>query len=69
MSVTDFNAAKKWSQVPKDIQKNITSNVFCGRCGGVTTIVDYNIKDDNMGIILKGKCINCDKGVARFVED
>ncbi|KJS16497.1 MAG: hypothetical protein VR69_09105 [Peptococcaceae bacterium BRH_c4b] len=68
MSVTDFNAAQKWSKLPKSIQQRLVKNVFCSVCG-VTTIVKYTLHDDKNGILLKGKCKKCDKCVARIVED
>ncbi len=68
LSVSDFNAEKKWRSLPKEFQKRILSNVFCFKCGE-TTIVDYSVKDDNLGIILEGKCQQCDSNVARFIED
>ncbi|MCF8012330.1 MAG: hypothetical protein K9L17_13570 [Clostridiales bacterium] len=68
MSVTDFKAAKKWSKIPKDIQKRIVNNVFCSTCG-VTTIVNYTLYDDRFGVLLQGKCEKCGKDVARLVED
>ncbi len=43
-------------------------NVFCSTCG-VTTIADYTMHDDKLGILLKGKCNKCGKNVARLVED
>ncbi|RXT01944.1 hypothetical protein [Ammoniphilus sp. CFH 90114] len=68
MSVTNFKAEQKWRKLPKDIQELLINNVFCSACG-VTTIVDYTLHDDKMGILLKGKCKKCDKEVARFVEN
>ncbi|MBY7145027.1 hypothetical protein KFZ56_18580 [Virgibacillus sp. NKC19-3] len=68
MSVTDFKAAQKWSKIPKDIQMRLLSNVFCVNCTE-TTIIDYDMHDDEHGILLKGKCKKCGEDVARLVED
>lgn len=68
MSVIDFKAAQKWGKLPKNIQELLINNVFCSACG-VTTIVDYSINNDKFGVLLKGKCKKCGKGVARLVED
>lgn len=68
MEPIDFNAAKKWAKLPKDVQKYVLNNVFCPNCG-VTTIVRYSLLDDDKGIIIKGKCIVCGDDIARFVED
>ncbi|MBM7096232.1 hypothetical protein JSY36_10730 [Bacillus sp. H-16] len=68
MSVTDLNAQKKWMKIPQDIRKKLLSNVFCSKCSE-TTIVDYDMKDDQYGILLEGKCKTCGKPVARLIED
>ncbi|WP_096186490.1 hypothetical protein [Evansella halocellulosilytica] len=62
-----IKAAQKWAKVPKDFQEKLIHNVFCRNCG-VTTIVDYEIKDDNQGLTLEGKCKQCGENVVRFVE-
>ncbi|SEQ79410.1 hypothetical protein SAMN05216362_12742 [Piscibacillus halophilus] len=68
LNVSDFDAEKKWRSLPKDLQKNLISNVFCFSCGE-TTIVDYSVRNDNLGILLEGKCKQCNANVARFIED
>ena len=67
-AVTDIKAAKKWADISTDTHQLIIDNVFCSNCG-VTTIVDYALQNDRLGIVLKGKCKKCGKDVARFVED
>jgi len=68
MSKIDLEAAKKWRKIPKDMQKKLINNVFCGKWG-VTTIVDYSINDDMYGVLLKGYCKKCGGKVARLVEN
>lgn len=68
MNIIDFQAMKKWSSIPKNMQGMFLRNVFCSNCG-VTTIVEYTIKNDKLGIILEGKCKKCGKPVARFIEN
>ena len=34
-----------------------------------TTIIDYEISNDEFGILLKGKCKKCGNYVVRLVED
>lgn len=68
MAVTDFKAVQKWNKFPKDIQKILLSNVYCSTCG-VTTIIEYSMYNDKLGILLKGKCKKCGREVARLVED
>lgn len=67
-NITDMKALKKWSKVPADFQKMLIDNVYCSKCG-VTTIVDFGIQDDRLGLVLKGFCKKCGAPVARFVED
>ena len=68
MSVTDFNAVQKWAKLTKDKQQLVVKNVFCPVCG-VTTIVKYTLHHNEYGILLKGKCKECGKDLARLVED
>lgn len=67
-NISDFEALKKWSSIPKEYQLRLINNVFCSKCG-VTTIVDYSITSDKYGILLKGRCKICGKDVARLIED
>jgi hypothetical protein len=68
MPVIDIKAAKKWGKIPPYIQKRLLSNVFCRTCGE-TTIVEFSMINDKLGILLKGKCAKCRKDVARLIED
>ena len=67
-NISDFEALKKWSSIPENLQQRLIDNVFCLNCG-VTTIVDYSITADKFGILLKGKCKICGNAVARLIED
>jgi hypothetical protein len=67
-NITDINAARKWANIPPDVQQKLINNVFCSKCV-VTTLVDYTIHDDKYGILLKGKCKKCGKEVARLIEN
>ena len=68
MENNDIKALQKWNKIPKEIQQKIINNVFCRTCMN-TTIVDYEISNDEFGILLKGKCKKCGNYVARLVED
>ena len=57
-----------WGSVPSQVQERILQNVFCGKCGGSVTIVDYTGKEENGDLILEGRCGICGKRVARVVE-
>jgi len=64
----DITALRKWSKLDKATQNRLLANAFCVDCF-VTTIVDYEITMDKFGFVLKGKCKQCGKDVARVVED
>lgn len=68
MSVTDFDALKRWNSIPEEFRARLIGNVFCRKCSN-TTIVDYAITSENNGILLTGRCKTCDGNVRRFVED
>jgi len=66
---SDIDALRKWSKLDKAMQNRLLANAFCVDCF-VTTIVDYEITSDNkFGFVLRGKCKQCGKDVARVVED
>ncbi len=67
MALKDFQAAQKWAKIPKRFQQLLLRNVFCSNCG-ITTIVEYTLHNEKHGILLEGKCIKCEKDVARLVE-
>lgn len=66
-NVSDVEAMKTWSKIPKDIQGMLLENVFCSTCG-VTTIIDYTINNFDYGIVLNGTCASCGGKVARVVD-
>ncbi len=66
-AITELNAARKWAKIQPQQQKLLLNNVFCSPCG-VTTVVDYTLKDDPFGFVIIGKCQKCGKNVARYVE-
>lgn len=64
----DEIAEKKWMSLPSSTRKKLEENVFCGNCGGATTIVDYQVESVDYQIILKGRCKKCDGKVARVID-
>ena len=66
--VSDINALRRWSKLDKATQDNLLTNVFCVNCI-VTTIDDYEISSDKFGILLRDKCKQCGRDVARMVEE
>jgi len=67
MSTIDYKAAQKWAAIPREVRSGLVSNVFCRTCGE-TTITDYSIENDKLGLVSKGKCQICSGPVARLVE-
>lgn len=67
VTVIDFKAAQKWAKIPKHIQEKLLNNVFCSNCSE-TTMVNYTLHNDKLGVLLKGKCKNCGSSVVRVVE-
>ncbi len=67
-TVSDMKALKKWGQLPDYARDIILSNVYCSKCGN-TTVVDYSMHSDRLGIVISGKCVSCGSKVVRVVED
>lgn len=65
---TKLSAKDKWDKHTPEFKERIPNNAFCRNCG-LTSIVNYTIKDDKHGIVLKGKCAKCGEDIARYVED
>ncbi|OLS40748.1 hypothetical protein [Bacillus sp. MRMR6] len=63
-----FEANKKWLAIPVQIRKELERNVWCSNCCDVVQIVNFEVKESPPGIVLEGKCKNCGKDVARFIE-
>ena len=61
-------ARELWSKVPAHIRPKLLSNVFCGTCGGETTIVDYNGSVKQGTLVLQGNCKQCGSDVARVID-
>ncbi len=62
-------AYRIWNEISFDIKEKILNNVFCGSCGGTTTIIDYIGKTSHNDLVLKGKCKKCGHEVARLIEN
>jgi hypothetical protein len=66
--VVSFSANKTWLAIPVKIRRELERNVWCSNCSDVVQIIDFSVKDSPPGIVLEGKCKNCGKDVARFIE-
>ena len=67
-NVTSLNALRTWKAIPQPFRDKLVRNVFCGNCKGAVEIIQYNIVENNYGLILEGKCRACGGSVARVVE-
>ena len=67
-NVQSFAAMKEWLAIPETFRTRLLSNVYCGNCGDVTTIIDYSVNLEKLGIVLDGKCKTCQHKVARVIE-
>ena len=57
-----------WEKVPGWAQEKILSNVYCGNCGTMTTIVDFRGHVVEGDLVLNGTCKTCGSEVARLIE-
>ena len=63
-------AAKKlWNKIPKETQKLLQNNVWCGECSDQTTIVDFAGRVVSGCLLLEGKCSQCGGDVSRYLEN
>jgi hypothetical protein len=61
-------AALLWSAIPSAKRELLLANVFCVRCRGSVTIVDFTGEEQHGDVILRGVCAQCGHKVARVVE-
>lgn len=62
------SAKKLWLNIPENIRSQLLANVYCGQCGGETTIVNYSGTVKSGVVILTGQCITCGAEVARVID-
>ena len=61
-------AKKIWEEISAFAQEKLISNVYCGQCMGMTTIIDFKGELKAEDLVLSGKCQTCGSEVARLVE-
>ena len=61
-------AAKFWAAIPAEIKKIILANVFCSRCRGAVSIVNFTGTVKGGDLVLNGSCAVCGNEVARLIE-
>ncbi|MDD2759348.1 MAG: hypothetical protein PHH11_03520 [Methylomonas sp.] len=57
-----------WRAIPETRRKVILQSVWCSQCRGSTSIIDYAVIADDVGILLDGKCQACGAQVRRVVD-
>ena len=69
-SIPNFTApaAKLWATLPLATKKLLLANVYCGKCGGSTTITNFSGVVKSGDLLLAGKCAECHGEVARVIE-
>lgn len=67
-NIQSFAAMKEWLAIPESFRKRLISNVYCAKCKGETTIVNFSVVPDKLGVVLQGNCKTCDHAVARVIE-
>ena len=61
-------AKRLWERIPEESRQNLLANVWCGKCGGGTTIVKFRGEVEGGDLILRGGCSRCGSQVARHIE-
>jgi hypothetical protein len=61
-------AERFWQKIPREMQRKLLANVFCGNCTGSVTIYQFTANVENGNLILDGKCKTCDGSVGRLIE-
>ena len=62
-------AQRIWLGIPAETRKMLLGNVWCGKCGTVVTICDFNMNLEGSSLVLNGFCNVCGYSVARVIED
>lgn len=57
-----------WESIPENARKVLLANVWCWKCAGSTTIVNFRGTVEGGDLILRGFCSRCGTKVARLVE-
>lgn len=61
-------AREAWNLIPERARQALLSNVCCGNCGRVTTIVAFRATIERGSLTLIGSCKNCGSEVSRVIE-
>ncbi len=61
-------ARKHWEYIPTYTRQRLLTNVWCGHCGGATTITNFSGTIKGGDLVLVGQCAQCQGDVARLIE-
>ena len=61
-------AAILWSSVPTEARDRILKAVFCVKCRGSVTLIDFTGEEKKGDLVLTGKCGKCGGKVVRVLE-
>jgi len=54
--------------IPENIHQALLANVWCKKCAGSTTIVNFGGTVEGGDLILRGFCSQCGAEVTRLIE-
>ena len=57
-----------WDAIPSHFQEQVLHNVWCPRCGDMTTMTDFTGEVHGRSLVLQGACVTCRGKVARVLE-
>jgi hypothetical protein len=57
-----------WQKVPEWAKEKVLTNVWCGQCRGVITMINFSGKVVGDDLLLTGICKVCSCKVARLLE-
>lgn len=67
--VSNLRAERLWRSIPKEMQKRVLHNVWCGKCSTTREMVDYKLLVRQDMVVLEGKCGICGDNCARVIEE
>jgi hypothetical protein len=68
-NIISYEAMKKWLGIDEVTRSKLIRNVWCSKCRDETTIHNFSVEMDKLGIVLEGFCLKCNHSVARMIEN
>jgi hypothetical protein len=64
-----FEARLAWMSLSPEAQDAILEVAWCAHCSAETPLTILGGELKSGGLLLRGKCVRCQGGIARFVEE